>query len=236
MANQSIQRLCKFASCKFLSTFLFTDFNKVLYLGIYETYGTRNYNYMKNSMEAIKQHFDGLGDQSQSLRTPFDKAVGVFPCRTFNLDKQSASKPHTDNNNLARGWCSVTALGNFDPIHGGHLVLWDLGLVIQFPPGSTILIPSSIILHSNTPIKPNEVRYSIVQYAAGHLFRWHNNGCLNDKEWKDKATPEMMEKWEKERYSRWEEAVSSFTTLEELEKTEKRVETILGKKKRKKLP
>lgn len=225
-----------FATLLAVSFFLpifFIDANKVLYLGIYQTYGVKNYNYTKDTIEAIKKHFDSLSDLSQSLRTPFDQAIGVFPCRTFNLDKQSASKLHKDHNNLSHGWCSVTALGDFDPNKGGHLVLWDLGLVIRFPPGSTILIPSSIILHSNTPIQPNEVRYSIVQYAAGHLFRWYKNGFLNDKEWKNKATPEMLQKWEKERHSRWQEAVSFFTTLEELEKTEERVDKTLGTKKRK---
>jgi len=54
---------------------------------------------------------------------------------------------------------------------GGHLGLWDLGIVVEFPPNSTILIPSSLIVHSNTPIQSDKVRYSIVQYATGHLFR-----------------------------------------------------------------
>ena len=49
---------------------------------------------------------------------------------------------HTDPGNLLFGWCAITTLGNFDPTLGGHLVLWDLKLVIEFPLGSTILIPS----------------------------------------------------------------------------------------------
>ena len=67
-------------------------------------------------------------------------------------------------------------------------MLWDLGLVMEFPPNSTILIPSSLVIHSNTPVQPDKVRYSIVQYASGHLFRWAKNGYLTDKQWFQEAT------------------------------------------------
>ncbi|KAJ7624191.1 hypothetical protein B0H17DRAFT_1151319 [Mycena rosella] len=53
----------------------------------------------------------------------------------------------------AWGWCSITALGDFDPNKGGHLILWDLRLAIRFPPGSTILIPSALLHHSNVAIQ-----------------------------------------------------------------------------------
>ncbi len=196
---------------------------------MYEVYGARNYNYIKKTMEDIKQLFDG--DKSLSLRGKYDKAIGVFPCRTFNLAKQSASVLYTDHNNLAQGWCSITALGDFNPVLGGHLVLWDLGIVVEFPPNSTILIPSSLIVHSNTPIQSDEVRYSIVQYAAGHLFRWAKNGFVTDKEWLDKAEPIDKEEWEREKIGRWERAIASFTTLEELDKTPDRIRAKLAGKK-----
>lgn len=56
------------------------------------------------------------------------------------------------------------------------MILWDLKLVAEFPPGSTIMIPSSVIHHSNTRIQLNEVRYSFTQYSAGGLFRWVDLG------------------------------------------------------------
>ena len=204
------------------------------YLAIYEIYGARNYKYTKDTMEAIKKQFDGLGKEA-SLRGDFDKDIGVFPCRTFNLAPQSVSVPHTDHNNLAQGWCSITPLGDFNPIDGGHLVLWDLGLIVQFPPGSTILIPSSLIVHSNTSIQDTDTRYSVVQYAAGHLYRWVKNGFLTDKEWKERATIEQRRQWEKEKNIRWENAVASFTTLEELQKTADNVTATIAKGKKRKL-
>jgi hypothetical protein len=89
---------------------------------------------------------------------------------------------HTDYNNVAYGLCAVTALGNYDPTLGGHLVLFDLGLVIEFPPGTTILIPSSVLWHGNTPLVGEGVqRMSITQYCAGGLFRWVDYGFQTGK-------------------------------------------------------
>jgi len=196
---------------------------------MYQVYGARNYGYIKDTMEAIRQHFDD--DEALSLHDKYDKDIGVFPCRTFNLARQSVSVPHTNHNNLAQGWYSITALGDFSSTLGGHLVLWDLGIVVEFPPNSTILIPSSLIVHSNTPIQPDEACYSIVQYAAGHLFRWAKNSFLTEKQWFEEATPKDLEQWEKEKKHRWQSAVDSFTTLDELNRTPERVKVIEHKKK-----
>ncbi|KAJ7622473.1 hypothetical protein FB45DRAFT_927801 [Roridomyces roridus] len=49
-----------------------------------------------------------------------------------------------DFGNMAAGLCPITALGRFNPDRGGHLILWELKLIIRFPPASTILVPSSI--------------------------------------------------------------------------------------------
>ncbi|KAL0567979.1 hypothetical protein V5O48_014013 [Marasmius crinis-equi] len=63
--------------------------------------------------------------------------------------------PHRDSKNLAFGWCAITVLGNYNWTKGGHLVLWDLKMVIEFPPGSTIYIPSALVCHFNTSIAPH---------------------------------------------------------------------------------
>ena len=111
-----------------------------------------------------------LQQKHQDLKRPF--ANSVFPSMTFNLGPRTVCKPHRDFANLPFGLCAITALGSFDSKKGGHLVLWECGLVIEFPAGSTILIPSSIITHFNTAIGRTETRYSATQYAAGGLFRW----------------------------------------------------------------
>ncbi|KAJ6533828.1 hypothetical protein DFH09DRAFT_1250058 [Mycena vulgaris] len=114
------------------------------------------------------------------LRRPF--AHSVFFCAAFNFGRNVWTFKHRDVLNLAFGWCAVQALGDFDPKKGGHLVLWDLKLVVEFPPGALILLPSATIAHSNVPVGENEERVSFTQFSAGGIFRYVDNGCRTEKE------------------------------------------------------
>jgi hypothetical protein len=78
-----------------------------------------------------------------SLRFNFFNSI--FACATYNFGPQTTSLEHLDFGNYIAGWCAITALGRFDYTRGGHLVLWDLRLVVEFPPGWTILIPSAYL-------------------------------------------------------------------------------------------
>ncbi|KAE9391361.1 hypothetical protein BT96DRAFT_832184, partial [Gymnopus androsaceus JB14] len=97
-------------------------------------------------------------------------AKSIFACCTFNFCPQTVTVKHLDHLNYLFGWCAITALGNFNHQKGGHFVLWDLGLVIELPPGWSILIPSAYLRHSNTIIGVNETRYLFTQYTAGDCF------------------------------------------------------------------
>ncbi|KAJ8092969.1 hypothetical protein PM082_011289 [Marasmius tenuissimus] len=110
---------------------------------------------------------------------------------------------HTDFLNLLFGQCAVLSLGTFDYEKGGHLVLWDLGLVIEFPPGSMILLPSALIEHSNVSIAGDERRSSITFYSASGLFRWVTNGYMSDKEFKARASTKMRQHWDQHRANLW---------------------------------
>ncbi|KAJ7732875.1 hypothetical protein B0H16DRAFT_1732606 [Mycena metata] len=114
----------------------------------------------------------------------------VFAACTFNFGPHALTVPHLDFGNLAWGWCVITAPGRFNPDRGGHLILWDLKLVIRFPPGSTILIPSAIIRHSNSPIAADEFRCSFVQ-------------------------EEKRERMEESK-TRWEKGVAMYSTIDSL--------------------
>ncbi|KAG2127459.1 uncharacterized protein EDB93DRAFT_1096547 [Suillus bovinus] len=141
----------------------------------------------------------------------------VFAAATFNLGPATVTFDHTDNVNFASGMCSITALGNFDPITGGHLVLFDLGLIIQFPPGATILIPSAILRHGNIPISSLEKRLSFTQYFAGGLVRWVEYGFRTEKAFKQQS-PEAWREAQVQRLTRVEHAARYFSIFEELEK------------------
>ncbi|KAJ6463733.1 hypothetical protein C8R47DRAFT_992488, partial [Mycena vitilis] len=98
------------------------------------------------------------------------ETITVFAACTFNFGPNTVTLPHVDAVNIAWGWCCITALGHFNPDLGGHLILWDLWLVIRFPAGSTIFIPSALLRHSNIVIQQGETRYSFTQFTVGGLF------------------------------------------------------------------
>ncbi len=140
----------------------------------------------------------------------------IFAAATFNFGPRTLCFRHTDSGNLPFGWCAITALGRFDYRHGGHLVLWDLKLVIDFPPGSTILIPSAILRHSNTNIGRQERRYSFTQYTAGGLFRWVDYGFRTSEEyWKSLSAKEQLAAKQMQE-ERWRMGLGMFSTLEDL--------------------
>ena len=124
---------------------------------------------------------------------------------------------HTDTGNKANGLCAITAIGKFDPKRGGHLILKQLRLVIEFPPGSTILIPSATVTHGNTPIQQNETRMSITQYAAGGLFRWVRYGFQSEKNLK-KEDPKLADTITAMKSTAWKLALDSYSTLSTLDR------------------
>ena len=96
-------------------------------------------------------------------------------------------------------------------------MLWDLQLVIEFPPGSTILIPSAALHHSNTPIQKGEERYSFTQYTAGGLFRWVDHGFQKEDEYHSGLLKEEVVEEEVAMRRRWTMGIGLFSTLDELE-------------------
>ncbi|KAJ7839910.1 hypothetical protein B0H13DRAFT_1649971 [Mycena leptocephala] len=141
-------------------------------------------------------------------------ARSAFAACTFNFGPHAITVPHLDFGNLSWGWCAITALGDFDPDVGGHLILWNLKLVIRFPPGSTILIPSAIIRHSNVPVARDEHRYSFTQYTAGGLFRWVRNGFRTDEAYEQSATPAEKAARKAEDSRRWQAGVAMYSTVD----------------------
>ncbi|KJA23575.1 hypothetical protein HYPSUDRAFT_137589, partial [Hypholoma sublateritium FD-334 SS-4] len=55
----------------------------------------------------------------------------------------------------------ITALGRFDHTKGEHLILCELKLIIEFPHGHTIPIPSATVTHSNTPVAGGDSKVSV---------------------------------------------------------------------------
>lgn len=149
-----------------------------------------------------------------NLHRNFRKSI--FACSMFNFGPLTCTYDHVDFNNLPFGWCAITALGNFDYTCGGHLVLWDLKIAIEFPAGATILIPSGTLRHSNTSLQPGETRYSFTQYSAGGLFRWVEHGFIKEAVYQARWSKARKVQEEEHNEQRWAEAINMFSTLEEL--------------------
>lgn len=118
-------------------------------------------------------------DRHTGLRQNFKNSI--FTAVTLNCGPGTECLEHVDYNNAANVFCAITALGQFDPATSGHLVLYKLKRVIEFPPGSTILIPSAFVSHGNTKIRQGETRMSMTQYVAGGLVRWVDYGFRSAK-------------------------------------------------------
>lgn len=120
----------------------------------------------RNTAELLKME--------KELTLNFDNSI--YTNATVNLGPHSVCYGHNDGTNSPKVKCAVTSMGHFDHTRGGHLVLPDFKIIIEFPPGWTILIPSASVRHGNTPIQEHERRYSFTQYIMGGLFRWVRYG------------------------------------------------------------
>ena len=134
-----------------------------------------------------------------------------FAAMTINLGPRTVTYRHTDHLNVPWGWCAITAFGTYDYKLGGHLILWDVGIAIEFPPGATILIPSAVLTHSNVAIAEHEQRYSLTQYTAGGLLRWID--CEHQSQQAFQANGGKLPQSAEER---WKDGVAHWGTWEEL--------------------
>ncbi|KAI9428796.1 hypothetical protein H4582DRAFT_1789040, partial [Lactarius indigo] len=77
-------------------------------------------------------------------------------------------------------------------------------------------IPSALITHSNTPLQAGETHFCLIQYAAGGLFRWVENGFQTQGDRLANASEEQRRAFLAKQNTRWSNAVGMFTMLDEL--------------------
>ncbi|KAJ3710763.1 hypothetical protein DFJ43DRAFT_1044529 [Lentinula guzmanii] len=101
----------------------------------------------------------------------------------------AVTRRHKDFLNMIYGFCAVTPLGPYNYKQGGHLIIWDLGLIIEFPrEPSSFSLPLSL-----------SIRMSASFLARLGLFRWRHNGYMSDKEFRARASPKVLKKWKQYR-------------------------------------
>lgn len=161
-----------------------------------------------------RSYLGRLYDHDKTLKRPF--TASIYPAISINFGPQVVTYGHLDYSNLPSGLCWILANGDYNYKRGGHLILYDLKLVIEFPPGTSILIPSACLRHGNVPIGEHETRTSITQYAAGGLFRYVDYGfrtwdCLKEED------PELAARIIQEKGTKWVEAAKLFSKSKELQ-------------------
>ncbi|KAJ6478210.1 hypothetical protein C8R45DRAFT_933970 [Mycena sanguinolenta] len=194
LAHQDIGRMAAFASGSLSAMF--------------QLWAPRLFSYYREYNEKLSG-----SDMWSHLRRPFPNSV--FSCAAFNFGPRVCTFKHRDVCNLPFGWCAIQSLGNFDATVGGHLVLWDANLVVEFPAGALILLPSATIAHSNVPVCDHEERISFTQFTAGNLFRFVDNG-FQTQDQLAAAEPEKYARLMKLKDTRWEEGLKLFSTIEEM--------------------
>jgi hypothetical protein len=120
---------------------------------------------------------------------------------TLNVGDQCICGAHRDGCNLSCGLCLASPFGNFDYRKGGHLILHELRLVFELPPGSFILFPSALITHENIPVAEAEFRQSITGFTPGTLFQWVDNGFRRINEMRLPRL-NLKENWKRKRCMR----------------------------------
>ncbi|KAF9447925.1 hypothetical protein P691DRAFT_670464, partial [Macrolepiota fuliginosa MF-IS2] len=138
--------------------------------------------------------------------------TSVFPAAAFNFGPQVQTIRHRDSMNCPFGWCSIQALGKFDPSKGGHLVLDDLRLVVEFPPHSVAFIPSATLTHANVPVQEGETRLSFTQYCPGGLLRFVDNGFMTEQALHQKDRKRYRKAMEL-KATRWKNGLELYTRI-----------------------
>lgn len=180
----------------------------------FKTWGARTHKRYYSLMQ-------GLSRKDPELKARAEPEKCVFLATTFNVGERVATVPHFDSQNFGPGGCAITALGDFDPITEGHLVLWELNIVIEFPPGATTFIPSAVLIHSNTAVREGHTRMSITQYTSGGLFRWAEGGYRSVSEFEGEQTPEEAEKYKDSLKAQVARAMDMYMTKAEVEATKR---------------
>ncbi|KAL1749847.1 hypothetical protein FB107DRAFT_294861 [Schizophyllum commune] len=170
-------------------------------------------NWQPDAHEHYADTKNKLTDWKPRLARFFNFPKSVWSCLTINFGPRTVSIAHRDFGNLSHGFCAITALGRYNFDRGGHLIVRELRLVIRFPAGSSIIIPSALFTHHNTDIGAEETRYSVTQYTSGAIFRFVEHGCQLDEAYYAALDAEGVREARKANSARWKKGVAMFSRL-----------------------
>lgn len=169
--NRHMKRVAGFGSSKSPCGYLPSTLSNSRHTGTFLYYGPKLYECYCRYLSLLCDHDNGIADN-------WNFTNSIFSTTTVNFGPNTVCYNHLDFTNAAARWYTIMSAGNYDPKRGGHLILFDIKTVVKFPLGSTILIPSLVMRHSNTPIQKGETLSGITQYSAGTLFHWVDNSFM----------------------------------------------------------
>ncbi|KAJ7649151.1 hypothetical protein DFH06DRAFT_1135393 [Mycena polygramma] len=171
-------------------------------------------NYCLVAFIALRAEKDQFLSYNPSVLYPTDSSV--FSAATFELGGPHYRASPSAGQGEPGTWNLLTALGTFQPMRGGHLIVWDLGLVTNFPAGTTILIPACL-RYSFVKVREGESRYSLLQWSGSGIGRWHRNGRKSDLEFAVKATKKQHDAREQLRAQIFDRALERYPFEDELD-------------------
>ncbi|KAJ7167276.1 hypothetical protein C8R43DRAFT_945717 [Mycena crocata] len=114
---------------------------------------------------------------------------------------------------------ALTVLGVYG-VASAWLFYWPANgqdrMAIRCPPGTTLLIPASIVRYAFSALYKGETRYLVQQYYIAALGRWIQNGFRSDTDFQNLSTDEEWEAHEVRRLGRVESVMRSFSKVDEL--------------------
>ncbi|KAJ6450450.1 hypothetical protein C8R47DRAFT_1230266 [Mycena vitilis] len=156
-------------------------------------------------------------DANPAALYPTESSLYSAATFEFGDPHRRTSLAGTPDRHDAQTWNILTALGDYKALHGGHLIVWDLGFVIAFPVGATILIPAGLLRYSFVKVRPGERRYSLLQWAGAGIDRWLRNGSRSDLDFAVNATREEHAAREARRARNFDMALATYPFEEDLE-------------------
>ena len=167
-------------------------------------------------MPDLMKEYTDLQAELLAINSLFKSAFpdSLFCSFTMNMGPHTVCLGHRDFWNVVYGTCPIGALGPFNHCMGGHIILHELKLIIEFCWGDVMFIPSGAVTHENVPIHEGETWYSFTMYTAGGLFRYMSCGMWMVKEMKEK-NEDGYARYIAESPQHWEEGWKQYSTITE---------------------
>jgi hypothetical protein len=107
--------------------------------------------------------------QRRPLPEDAQRACGAWASCVVNDGGVDADEGefHRDVRESPFGFSCAIACGDFEE---GHLVMYELGFVLEMKPCDIILFPDSLITHKNTKVKGR--RKSVVAFTQANMFEY----------------------------------------------------------------